>query len=130
MQTENGKNTKKRKIAVVTGGSRNIGYAIAKRFYELGYCVAILSVSENSARDASKRIDESGSRVAGFRCDVTDESSVEDALKRTHALFGGIDIIVNRAGILDLASIEEMTSEHWDNVMAINLRGTFTTIQK
>ncbi|MGF1560355.1 MAG: SDR family NAD(P)-dependent oxidoreductase [Flavobacteriaceae bacterium] len=120
----------KSKIAVITGGSRNIGYAIAKRFYALGYHVSILSVSENSAQKAAASIDDTGSRVIGFRCDVTDESSVADALARTNAHFGGIDIVVNSAGILDLASIDEMSVDHWDRVMATNLRGTFTTIQK
>lgn len=129
MQSDKEANNKS-KIAIVTGGSRNIGYAIADSFYNLGFCVAIMSVSEDSARKAAERIDKSGMRVVGFRCDVTDESSVEDALEKTNALFGGIDVVVNSAGILDLASIEEMTVEHWDKVLAINLRGTFTTIQK
>lgn len=130
MKAHNPKNQSCGKIAVVTGGSRNIGFAIAQKFYDLGYCVVILSVSEDSARIAAASIDPSTSRVVGLRCDVTDESSVEQALEKTNELFGGIDIVVNSAGILDLSSIEEMTVEHWDKVLAINLRGTFTTIQK
>ncbi len=118
------------RVAVVTGGSGNIGYAIADKFYKLGYNVAILSVSENSAKKAAERIDKTGTNVIGFKCDITDESSVEDVLEKTNSFFGGIDIVVNNAGILDLSSIEEMSVEHWDKVMAINLRGTFTTIQK
>ncbi len=118
------------KVAVVTGGSRNIGYAIANKFYKSGMKVAILSVTENSAKKAAESIDKSGTNVLGFKCDVTNEASVEDALKKTNSFFGGIDILVNSAGILDLASIEEMTIDHWDKVLAINLRGTFTTVQK
>jgi 3-oxoacyl-[acyl-carrier protein] reductase len=118
------------KVAVVTGGSRGIGFAIAERYFELGYKVAILSVSEHSAENAARRIDESGDSVIGLRCDVTDELSVEEALAKSNERFGGIDIIVNNAGILDMSSIEEMTTEHWDRVLAINLRGTFTTTQK
>lgn len=125
------KHTEKR-TAVVTGGSRNIGYAIADKFYKLGYNVAILSITEigNSAKNAAERIDKTGTNVIGFQCDVTDEKSVEDALEKTNLFFGGIDIVVNSAGILDLKSVEEMTTAHWDKVLAINLRGTFTTIQK
>lgn len=130
MKSDKGKNINHNKIAVVTGGSRNIGYAIARKFYDLGYNVSILSVSANSAKSAAESIDKSGTRVIGFKCDVTDESSVVKALEKTNAIFGGIDILVNSAAILDLSSIEDMTIEHWDNVMAINLRGTFTAIQK
>ncbi len=119
-----------KKVAVVTGGSRNIGFAIANKFYKSGMKVAILSVSENSAKIAAEKIDKSGTNVIGFKCDVTDEASIEDTLKRINSVFGSIDVLVNSAGILDLASIEETTAEHWDNVLAINLRGTFTTIQK
>ncbi|SMG20398.1 SDR family NAD(P)-dependent oxidoreductase [Arenibacter troitsensis] len=121
-----------KRTAVVTGGSRNIGFAIADKFYKLGYNVAILSVTEigNSAKKAAERIDDTGTRVIGITCDVTDELSVEQALQKANSFFGGIDIVVNSAGILDMSSIEEMSIEHWDRVLAINLRGTFTTIQK
>ncbi len=118
------------KTAVITGGSRNIGLAIAQRFSDLGYNVAILSVSENSATKAAKNIDGTGSQVIGIQCDVSDETSLEKAMEIACETFGGIDILVNSAGILDMASIEEMTTDHWDKVMAINLRGTFTAIQK
>ena len=130
MTIDNEVNTNRRKTAVVTGGSRGIGYAIADKFCQQGFNVSILSVSENSAKKAAESIDKSGERVIGIKCDVSDEKSVVDALQQTNETFGGIDIVVNNARILDLSSIEEMSVEHWDNVMAINLRGTFTTIQK
>ncbi|MGD1945225.1 MAG: SDR family NAD(P)-dependent oxidoreductase [Croceivirga sp.] len=118
------------KIAVVTGGSGNIGYAIAKSFYKLNYKVAILSVSKDSAEKAAKSIDSSEDNIKGFCCNVADEIAIENTLEKAYEIFGGIDILVNNAGILDLSSIEEMTVDHWDKVMAINLRGTFMTIQK
>ena len=93
MKSDKGNNINHNKIAVVTGGSRNIGYAIAHKFYDLGYNVSILSVTANSAKTAAKSIDKSGTRVIGFKCDVTDESSVVDALEKTNAIFGGIDIL-------------------------------------
>ena len=120
----------KNKTAVITGGSRNIGLAIAEKFYAIGYNVAILSVSENSAKKAAKNIDNSGEKVIGYRCDVTNVSSVQETLEHINSHFGGIDILVNSAGILDMASIEETSIEEWDHVMAVNLRGTFTMIQK
>lgn len=130
MELNNETKDMNKKIAVVTGGSRNIGYAIADKFYDLGYKVAILSVSEDSAKKAAESIDKTGENVIGIRCDVTNESSVEETLEKINSNFGGIDILVNSAGILDLSSIDEMSIAHWDKVMAINLRGTFTTIQK
>lgn len=120
----------KTKTAVITGGSRNIGYAIAEKFYELGYNVAILSVSKNSAKKAALSLDDTQSRAIGFRCDVADEFSVEETLSKINSHFGGIDILVNSAGILDMSSIEEMTMDNWDQVMAINLKGTFIAVQK
>ncbi len=132
MELDNKTKHKEIRTAVVTGGSRNIGFAIATKFYKLGYNVAILSISEigHSAEKAAEMIDTTGTRVIGLQCDVSDELSVEDAMEKTNSFFGGIDIVVNSAGILDMASIEEMTTAHWDKVLAINLRGTFTAIQK
>lgn len=118
------------KVAVVTGGSGNIGYAIVEKFHELGMKVAIFSDSKDSAKTAASKVDSTGANVIGIQCDIRNEKSVEEAIEKTHAAFGGLDILVNSAGILDMASVEEMTIDHWDNVMAINLRGTFTAIQK
>jgi 3-oxoacyl-[acyl-carrier protein] reductase len=118
------------RTAVVTGGSRNIGFAIAKKFAASGMKVALLSVSEGSAESAARAIDESPDVALGLRCDVSDVGSVELALARVANHFGGLDVVVNSAGILDLAKIPEMSVEHWDRIMAVNLRGTFFVIQK
>jgi len=118
------------RTAVVTGGSRNIGFAIAKKFAASGMKVALLSVSEGSAESAARAIDKSLDVALGLRCDVSDVGSVELALARVANHFGGLDVVVNSAGILDLAKIPEMSVEHWDRIMAVNLRGTFFVIQK
>jgi 3-oxoacyl-[acyl-carrier protein] reductase len=118
------------RTAVVTGGSRNIGLAIARKFAACGMKVAVLSVSAGSAEAAARSIDESAGVALGVQCDVADADSVQLALARVAEHFGGIDVVVNSAGILDLAKIHEMTVEHWDRVMAINLKGTFLVIQK
>lgn len=124
------KNNSHTKTAVVTGGSRNIGLAIAKKFHGLGYRVAILSNSGDSAALAAREIDPTRKQVIGLNCDVTDEAAVAEALETTNTQFGGIDIVVNSAGLLDMCSIEEMTADHWDKIMETNVRGTFTTAQK
>lgn len=118
------------RTAVVTGGSRNIGLAIAKKFAKSGMNVAILSVSQGSADKAAVSITETGGSAIGIQCDVSDVASVEAALATTDNHFGSIDVLVNSAGILDMVKIPEMTVEHWDEVMAINARGTFFMIQQ
>lgn len=118
------------RIAVVTGGSKNIGLAISKKFAMAGMKVAILSVSEGSANKVSAEINNLGGVSIGIQCDVSDEHSVETAINKVVQNFGGIDVLVNSAGILDMAKINEMTIEHWDKVISINLRGTFLMIQK
>lgn len=122
--------TLKGRIAVVTGGSKNIGLAISKKFAMAGMKVAILSVTEGSANKVSTEINNLGGISIGVQCDVSDEHSVETAINKVVQNFGGIDVLVNSAGILDMAKIDEMTVEHWDKVMSINLRGTFLMIQK
>ena len=118
------------RTAVVTGGSKNIGLAIANKFASSGMNVAILSVSEGSAVSVSDEINKQGGISIGIQCDVSDEHSVEEALNKVYQKFGSIDVLVNSAGILDMAKIEEMTVDDWDKVMSINLRGTFLMIQK
>jgi 3-oxoacyl-[acyl-carrier protein] reductase len=118
------------RTAVITGGSRNLGFAIAQKFATCGMNVGILSVTHGSAEQAAAAIGSSGGSAVGVRCDVSDSHSVETALAEVAARFGGIDVVVNSAGVLDSASIEQTSVEHWDTVMAINLRGTFLVIQK
>jgi 3-oxoacyl-[acyl-carrier protein] reductase len=118
------------RTAVVTGGSRNLGLGIAKKFAACGMSVGILSVSEGSAEAAAKSIERTGDTAFGVQCDVSNATSVQSALARVADHFGGVDVVVNSAGVLDLTKIEDMSVEHWDKVMAINLRGTFLMIQK
>jgi 3-oxoacyl-[acyl-carrier protein] reductase len=118
------------RTAVVTGGSKNIGLAIANKFASSGMNVAILSVSVGSANRESDEINKKGGISIGIQCDVSDEHSVEEALSKVYQKFGSFDVLVNSAGVLDMHKIEEMTVDHWDKVMSINLRGTFLMIQK
>jgi 3-oxoacyl-[acyl-carrier protein] reductase len=116
------------RTAVVTGGSRNLGLAVAGKFAASGMQVGLLSVSPGAAEAAARSL--GGQLAIGIQCDVTNAGSVQGALTRVADRFGGIDVVVNSAGVLDMAKIEEMSVEHWDKVMAINLRGTFLVVQK
>lgn len=118
------------RTAVVTGGSRNIGYAISSKFAENGMNIGILSVHKESAENAAKVLRDAGQKCIGLECNVSDVDSVRSALETIHEHFGALDVVVNCAGILDLYSIQEMPTEYWDEVMAVNLKGTFIIIQQ
>ena len=114
------------RAAVVTGGARGIGLAIARRLAEAGAEVLIGDVDKAGAGEAAKTIArESGRRVAGIELDVADSASIAAAADRAVGELGGLDIWVNNAGIYPSTPLLEMTDQDWDKVLRVNLRGTF-----
>lgn len=101
--------------ALVTGGASGIGAAIADRLHDQGAAVAILDLDPSSVVEAERRV--------GLRCDVTDDASVTDAVDRVAERFGGIDIVVNNAGIGAQGSISDNTTEEWMRVYDVNVLG-------
>lgn len=122
--------TLNQRTAIVTGGSRGIGLAIARAFAEAGMHVGILSARQESAAAAAQSLSNSGLSCVGLACDVSDLDSVQSAIQSVAGQFGGIDVVVNCAGVLDVSPIQEITPEHWDNIMGINLKGTFLVTQQ
>lgn len=122
--------TLKDRVAVVTGGSRNIGLAISKKFAMSGMNVAIFSVSQGSADKAAASIVKIGGNAIGIQCDVSNIDSIKTSLSSVYQHFGSIDVLVNSAGVLDMSKISEMTVEHWNEVMSINASGVFFMIQE
>jgi 3-oxoacyl-[acyl-carrier protein] reductase len=122
--------TLKGRTAVVTGGSRGIGFAVVREFAENGMKVAIMSVQRDSAANAAMVLADKGLQCSGYRCDVSDEDSVRKTLKKINEDLGAIDVVVNSAAILDMYKIQEMPMNYWDEVMAINVRGTFIMIKE
>ena len=109
------------RVAVVTGGARGIGLAIAERFVKSGAQIAIWDADNHEAKKAAKQL---GGRA--FTVDVTDEQSVLRAAEDTKIAFGSIDILVNSAGITGPnTSIEEYDATHWRRVLEVNLTGAF-----
>jgi 3-oxoacyl-[acyl-carrier protein] reductase len=109
------------RAAIVTGGARGIGLAITERFIVSGAKVAIWDVDSGAAEDAAKRLHQTGIQV-----DVTDEVSVNEALRRSEAAIGPVDILVTSAGITgpNLA-IADYPAEDWRRVLEVDLTGPF-----
>ena len=109
------------RAALVTGAASGIGAAIARAFASKGARVALLDRDEETARGLADGLD--GARA--FGCDVTDEAAVEAAVETVTEAFGRIDVLVNSAGIVDLAPAEEISLAAWRRTLDVNLTGSF-----
>src|SRR5258707_11842707 len=118
------------KVALVTGGSRGIGAAIAKRLAADGASVAITYAKDASAASAVvKAIERDGGKAIAIQADATDAKAVEAAVEKAFATFGRLDVLVNNAGTAIPKPFEEATLEEMDRVIAINVRGVFVATQ-
>ena len=111
------------KVAVVTGGTRGIGRAIADALAAAGARVAVIGRDEARAQAAASEL--TGSGHAGFACDVADEKAMEGMIKAVEEQVGPIDILVNNAGITDDNLLMRMTGDAWDRVVDTNLKAAF-----
>ena len=114
------------KCAVITGGNRGIGYAIAQRFVSEGANVIIASIEEQVMEAATAL----GDTAKSFVCNVTDQSQVVDLYNFAEAEFGGVDISIQNAGIITIAKVEDLTEKEWDDTMEINTKGVFLCCQE
>ena len=119
------------KVALVTGASRGIGAAIAKRLAADGAAVAITyAASPDKAAAVVKAIESSGGKALAIRADSAKPDEVRAAVAQTVKAFGGIDILVNSAGVAALAPIEQMPMENFEKSIAVNVRGMFVASQE
>src|SRR6202158_752916 len=118
------------KVALVTGGSRGIGAAIAKPLAAEGASVAITYAKDASAASAVvKAIELEGGKAVAIQADAADVEAVKGAVEKTVATFGRLDVLVNNAGTAIPKTFEETTLEEMDRVIDINLRGTLAATQ-
>jgi 3-oxoacyl-[acyl-carrier protein] reductase len=119
-----------KKVALVTGGSRGIGAAIAKRLAADGASVAITYAKDSDAASSVvKAIEDVGGKAAAIQADAADAEAVKRAVEKTVTTFGGIDVLVNNAGTAIPKRFEETTLEELDRLININVRGTFIATQ-
>jgi NAD(P)-dependent dehydrogenase (short-subunit alcohol dehydrogenase family) len=121
------------KTAVVTGAgsTRGIGRATAHALAAAGWNIAVLDLDEASAKDAAHEVaDRHGVQAVGVGCDVTDETSVENALAVLDGALPPIGAVVNNAGITSPTPFLEVTGEEWDRIFAVNVRGAFNVTRR
>ena len=118
------------KIALITGGSRGIGAAIAKRLAADGANVAITyTKGADAASSVVKEIERTGGKAIAIQADAADAGAVKAAVEKTVATFGRLDVLVNNAGTAIPKPFEETTLEEMDRMIGINIRGVFVATQ-
>ena len=110
------------KVALVTGGGSGIGRETALRFANEGAAVVAADVRGGSARDTAATI---GGEAAGIELDVTSPTSVEQGMRAVVDRFGGLDVVVNNAGVTIVGAAHELTDEQWDRELDTNLKSVY-----
>ncbi len=119
------------KVALVTGASRGIGQAIAERLARDGYTL-IVNYSGNAAPAEAlvRKIQQAGGKALAAKADISDAAAVRRMFDAAESAFGGIDVLVNNAGIMQLANIADTDDDSFDRQIAVNLKGTFNTLRE
>src|ERR1700681_460204 len=119
------------KVAIVSGASRGIGAAVAERLASDGFTVVInYSGDAKSAEALARKIETKGGRALTAKADVSDVKAVRRMFDAAEAAFGGVDVLVNNAGIMKLAKLADSDYALFDQQVAVNLKGTFNTLRE
>jgi 3-oxoacyl-[acyl-carrier protein] reductase len=122
---------KSNRVAIVTGASRGIGAAVAERLAADGFTVVInYSGDTKSAEALAHKIEAKGGRALTAKADVSDPNAVRGMFDAAEAAFGGVDVLINNAGIMKLAKIADSDDALFDQQIAINLKGSFNTMRE
>jgi len=118
------------KVAIVTGGSRGLGFWMAEGLAEVGANVVLCARKLEPCEEAAKAIRDIGVRSLAVGCDVTDPDAVKALIERTISEFGRVDILINNAGFIWEEPPEKVSLETWNKTLAINATGTFLCSQE
>lgn len=117
------------RTAIITGGSKNIGLAIADQFSKTGMQLAIVSSNKNNIEKAKGYFSNSNAIISFWCHDISNVESLKQLSSEINEKHGSIDILVNCAGVLEITNIEDTTEQEWDTTLDINLKGTFFMTQ-
>lgn len=117
------------RVAVVTGAASGIGLGVARRLAADGHAVALLDQDGDGVRQAVAELQAQGTRVTGHAVDVADRAALEQVYASVRKELGPVTIVVTSAGIEAFDPVLDITPEKWDRLIAVNLTGTFTSLQ-
>ncbi|MBN1592682.1 MAG: 3-oxoacyl-[acyl-carrier-protein] reductase [Candidatus Coatesbacteria bacterium] len=117
--------TDEKRVALITGGARGIGKAIASRLARDGMNVAICDLLEDAMRETKVELESLGSDTATFSCDVTDLDRVSEMVAGVEEHYGRLDVLVNNAGITNDKLLMRMSGDDWGKVLSVNLTSVF-----
>lgn len=118
------------KVAIVTGAGRGIGAVIAEALARAGAYLVIVDIDQDGAREMAEKMEVLGRKALSVQADVASALDVDRLFSAAQAEFGGIDILVNNAGIWFRKPFLEISDTEWDNVLSVNLKGTFMCSQR
>ena len=124
-------NSNSNKVAIVTGASRGIGAAIAERLGRDGFTVVVnYSGNAEPAEALVRKIEAAGGKALAAKADVSDAGAVQRMFDAAETAFGGVDILINNAGIMSLSNIADTDDAAFDRQISVNLKGTFNTLRE
>lgn len=124
-------NVKTSKIAIVTGASRGIGAAVARRLASDGFTVLVnYSGSASAAEAVVREIETAGGKAISAQADVANAADVRRLFDMAEEVYGGVDVLVNNAGVMALAPVAELKDDDFDRLFAINVKGSYNTMRE